>query len=33
LFGWAVIADEHYCFAFRLQAAFVFPLIASFLTD
>jgi hypothetical protein len=28
-----MIADEHYCVAFRLQVAFVCPLIGSFLTD
>jgi hypothetical protein len=33
VFGWVAmaVAIEHYCFAFRLKAAF-FPLIASFLT-
>jgi hypothetical protein len=32
LFGWAVITDEHYGFAFCLQA-FVFPPIATFLAN
>ena len=32
LLGWAVIADDRCCFAYRLQA-FVFPPIASFPTD
>jgi hypothetical protein len=32
VFGWVTMADGHYGFAFRKQAAF-FPLIASFLTD